>query len=330
MKKIGAAIILLSILVLNISTANSNQANLFREAIKLSLNQQESGVLSEEYMIDTYAFTAQEAGYYAFRGRADSQIRGHLYNSNLQFLYGGTKLSSGNGFFIATYLEAGQTVYIRVDSLLREQQNYTIVAARDSLPFNRIALAQSSVTAYVEPGTVRTIKIPLSFYSGNTRVGVVETTYPYMMQTNASGNLRGQAAFNLVNNELEIDVYDIGDARITLNIGPSISTTVNIKTLHRTEEPITPQPPTDDPTQPDDPDEQPSLPEETPREPQIHQGDVNLDNVVDMTDVVSLLDPITLSRFTQKQFLIADVTNNGIVDANDALMILRRVSGARR
>jgi len=49
-----------------------------------------------------------------------------------------------------------------------------------------------------------------------------------------------------------------------------------------------------------------------------------------MNDVVSLLDPLTLSKFTQEQFNIADVTNNGVVDASDALLILRRVSGARK
>jgi hypothetical protein len=334
MRKVSIILVLVLLVTMIFEvSAQESISNLFREAIKLTLNQHESGGFESDYEVDTYSFTAPEAGYYAFRGKADMQIRGHLYDSNYQFMYGGNNLSSGNAFFVAAYLETNQTVYIRVDSLSRERQNYTIVAAKDSMPFNRLVLSRSSITEYVDPGTRTTISVPVYFYIGNTRVSHVEATYPHMMKVSASGNIRGQAAFNLLTNNLEIDVYDISDARITLSIGPSMSTTISIKTLHKSGEPSVPTKPDQEDKDIEKPDPEPDppvLPEEPERKAQIHSGDVNLNNIVDMNDVISLLDPITLSRFTQEQFRIADVTNNGAVDANDALMILRRVSGARR
>jgi hypothetical protein len=91
-------------------------------------------------------------------------------------------------------------------------------------------------------------------------------------------------------------------------------------------------------TDEDDQDEQSDEEDEDPieedddfyREAEIHQGDVDLNNQVNMNDVISLLDPLTLSKFTQEQFTLADVTGNGVVDASDALLILRRISGAKR
>lgn len=330
MKKVFAFIGIFLLLINSYVLADEYSEQFF-EAKELSVNNYVYGDFPTEYSTDTFQFIAPSEGYYSIRGKADKQIRGHLYDQEYNFLYGGTKLSSGNAFFIATYLKKGEKVYIKVDSLVREKQNYSVIVFKDYPPFNRIVFEQSKVVTYLEPNGVTTVKIPIHFYQNSKKVYNVEYTYPFMMKIDSKGLLRGQAAFNLNTNELEIDLYDENDATITLSIGERISATCSIKSIHKViEDPTTDEDDQDE--QSDDEEDEDSIEEDDDfyREAEIHQGDVDLNNQVNMNDVVSLLDPLTLSKFTQEQFTLADVTGNGVVDASDALLILRRISGAKR
>lgn len=333
--KIAFSVVLIVFLLFNITAYAEEVGDQFFEAKKVSLNNYVQGDFPREYDTDTYEFIAQEAGYYAIRGKADRQIRGHLYDQNYNFLYGGTRLSSDNTFFISTYLERGQKIYFKVDSLVRQYQNYSVIVEKDRVPFNKIVLGSTSYTTYLEPNTVKTITIPVYFYLNSKRVYNVEPTYPFMMTINSVGLLRGQAAYNLKTNELEVDLYDENNATITLNIGREISARCFIKSIHSSGT-VSDSMGNGQENEQDQEQEQEETPSEEDseddfyRKPEVHKGDVDLNNIVNMNDVVALLDPLTLSKFNQEQFNIADVTNNGIVDASDALMILRRVSGARK
>jgi len=302
----------------------------FFEAEELIRNEYVYGEFPTEYDTDTFQFTAPVKGYYSIRGKADKQVRGHLYDERYNFLYGGSKLSSGDAFFIAAYLDKGEKVYIKVDSLVREEQDYSLIVFKDYPPFNRIVFEQSKIVSYSEPNSVETVKIPVHFYQNSKKIHNVEYTYPFMMKIKSEGLLRGQAAFNLNTNELEIDLYDENDAMITLSIGDEIESSCSIKSIHIVEEEDSDDSSDDQDQLPNDEDEEPIEEDDYYRDPEVLQGDVDLNNRVDMNDVVSILDRLTVSKFTQEQFALADTTGNSVVDASDALLILRRISGANR
>lgn len=312
-------------------------SSLFSAATPLNINVKTSGKLSATYDVDCFTFVAPEEGYYTFYGSGEKELRGHLYDGAYLFLRTGEPTNEGRQFLIAAYFQKGERVYLKVDSSVREEQSYSINIIKGNLPFNRILAGINPVTTTIMPNEIKTIRIPLMFYKNNTLLPDVSIAYTHMLQVAAQGLIQGQAAFNTETYELELDIYGVTDAVIRVNIGEDIFCDILVNADYDSgtdpdEGNNSSDPQDNNGTNPGDNGGSGTgtIPGDstTYREPEIHAGDCNLDNKVDMNDIAALLDAATLSRFTQEQFSIADVTGNGLVDFTDALMILRRVTGA--
>lgn len=336
MKRIGVLLILVILIIStrNVCAADDDHSNLFAGATEIALNSTLEGQFSTDYDVDSFSFIAPESGYYSFFGSGGAELRGHLYNSSYQYMYSGDTFRDKQDFFIVAYLQKDEKVYLKVDSTVRMPQSYQISAVSEVLPFDRIIPSMSSVFTYVYDGELKTVKIPIRFYSNGRRLSYISKAYVYLMNISAQGLIRGQAVFNTESLELELDIYGETDSVLTVNLGPDISTKITVRAEYqeKQEEPaiiIVDPPDIIEPHQPEpvSPDPNPNYPRPTK---QFRMGDCNLDNQVDLIDVATLLDANALSQFSQQQFQLADVTGNGIVDLTDAVMLLRRVTGSGR
>ena len=330
MKYISILILTLILFVNYAYAAYDDITNLFIDAKELKLNVQSKAELSQEYDVDSFTFTAPSAGYYSILGVGETELRGHLYNSDIKFMRTGDTFREDNVFFIVVYLQKNERIFIKVDSTIRRDQKYKIGITKENLPFNKVKPQHNKVETYINPKAVKTIKIPLSFYNNDLDLGYISKAYTYLMQIKSNGVIQGQAGFNTDTYELELDIYGETDATLTISLGADVSCTIAVKALiqddNTIDNPIT-EPNIDTPNNQNPQNPNPPVPVEPIAK--VLQGDCNLDNVVNINDVTALLDVNELSKFNEKQFRVADVTKNGIVDFTDALIILRRVTGAR-